>query len=158
MRKLKRFIKKVLRAYSYAKFSWTNEEWDGDFFFELLKFKLIRMEKYFRLHGVAEDHEKTAWEIRGTLDTLQLILDHEKDAAEKHERLRVEYGIVNEFKDCTLMGKGYKRMVTISTNGSDVAKFRELAHTLATDAEYQRKDKLAGFLYMLRVGLPEWWD
>lgn len=42
-----RFWKNLCRAVAYARFGWSNHDWDHTFFYALLRFKLDRMQKAF---------------------------------------------------------------------------------------------------------------
>lgn len=44
--RVKRFFKKICRSWDYAKFGWSNYDYDFGFLFSMLRFKLERMEKF----------------------------------------------------------------------------------------------------------------
>lgn len=51
MNTLKHLYRKLLRAFAYARFAWSNEDWDYTFLFELITFKLKRMQQAIYING-----------------------------------------------------------------------------------------------------------
>ena len=44
---VRRFWKNLCRSVAYARFGWSNHDWDHTFFYAFLRFKLERMQKAF---------------------------------------------------------------------------------------------------------------
>jgi len=45
---IRRFCRKIWRAWTYAKFGWNNKDWDFTHFYAVLAFKLGRMQAYMK--------------------------------------------------------------------------------------------------------------
>ncbi len=62
------FLRKIKRSWEYAKLGWSNYDFDYVYLFELLRFKLDRMEKFLTGPNAIADHSTT------TLRSLKLAV------------------------------------------------------------------------------------
>jgi hypothetical protein len=86
-----RWCRNLWRALQYARFGWRNPDWDQAYLLELMEFKLERMAKFFREHGVAVDHKRRAAEM----DALRRVLRNIREEKPQDQSME-EFGFPSE--------------------------------------------------------------
>lgn len=79
-----RIKEKVCGTIAYAFFIWKSNcyrDWDWEYLYMLIEFKLKRMEKLIRTEGVCMDREEKANEIQEALDILKMYNDFDRFGA-----------------------------------------------------------------------------
>ena len=68
------YLRKIGKIFSYLPVLWKDEDWDADFIFPILEFKLKRLKKCLKNgYMVPEDAEKTQKEIQRAIELARLI-------------------------------------------------------------------------------------
>ena len=65
----------VKNLWRWKKVIWHDRDWDYHYLLEVMKFKLVEMEKLQRVHGNSVDHLKYAKEIEDAIDVIQRLID-----------------------------------------------------------------------------------
>jgi hypothetical protein len=73
IQKIRRFFNNIKMIIDWIPILWGNWDWDWTFLFEVLIFKLNRMEKYFSESDIAEDNEKIAKQIKEVTGLLKRL-------------------------------------------------------------------------------------
>jgi hypothetical protein len=69
------FFRKLHNAFIWFKFGYNNHEWDHIYFYMMLKFKLEKMEKYFRKYGIHTTHYSQARICKLAVAYLDILIE-----------------------------------------------------------------------------------
>jgi hypothetical protein len=72
---MKEFFRKLHNAFTWFKFGYNNHEWDHTYFYILLKFKLEKMEKYFRKRGIYMTHYSQVRICKLAISYLDILIE-----------------------------------------------------------------------------------
>ena len=155
-RTIRRFFEYIGAVIAYAKFLWNNyHDWDYGFFLCLIKFKLQRMERFFRSkHAWGVRSEATADEIKKAIDMADFLLvgefmENEYDAYEiKWGSLEIEKGS-NEIFNC--------RRPNIRTSKDKEQAAREYQDIARREQEAVSQAYKDLFIYIAKH-IEDWWD
>ena len=116
------------------------------------------MEKHFRLHGVADNAQTTAHEIRKAIQMIDWLMSYEEMTGEIHEELRKNFAVKTIWEEVLISGKKFHRMRTVSENGSDIEEFKNKLMSNHQKAEKMYEDKKNELFHYLKDNIEKWWD
>lgn len=134
---------------------WQDKDWDDYYFHRIMRFKLSKMEKFFRSdYCWGADSKKDADNIKYTVDLLDRIIDNVyldeamKPFNEKYPNHKHRF----EFEPCENNPKLHKM---INKDTEDQKQLRHECYNKADELEKKDLDELYKFL---REHIKEWWD
>ncbi len=156
----------VKNLIDYFPIIWNDRDWDQGYLFDLLEYKLKRMEKFFNSDDActetAKDHAK---EMRETLDALELF--HGEDILTKEwEEHYEKYGRPKweelELDNEKLAKKGFKRCRSYNEKCKDDEALQEECNNemtaLFTLEEEKRTECLEYAFNIMKKHIQSWWD
>lgn len=138
---------------------WNDRNWDHHYFFLMLRFKLSRMEKYFRKHGISARATQDSDQISTCIKLLDRLIggDYNKLAYEQHDK---KWG-TSEFKFTELKDQlGYKMDIerpNVVTE-KDKEKQRTEIINLAKHEEYLENQDVQLLFKIIGKHVQTWWD
>lgn len=141
---------------TYLPIIWNDRQWDDYYFHNLIRFKLIQMEKCIR-NGYSANADKDADNIQHTIDLLNRITEQnnfsylEESLKPFYERYP-DYEFKREFEQCKDNPKFY-RMID-----NDTEEQSQLLHECYKKEDEMQKQDLDELYSFLRQHIREWWD
>jgi len=98
---VRRFWKNLCRSVAYARFGWSNHDWDHTYFYAFLRFKLERMQKAFENDWTVSKERTKSVRVAAKL-AKRLETDYYCRASNAHDKkwgeLEMDLGPPNEHK------------------------------------------------------------
>lgn len=155
-------IKRIKHICSYLPLLWKDEDQDSSYLLELMIFKLNKMAKYFRKHGVHAGTEGCAKEMEFVARELRRVVleDSESFWKKLSKHLDDTWGEI-EMKFTQSVGPVSRVTISRPTEGVSAWKRKqrnwvdqELFETLRAE-HYRRRDRLFRFI---ELNISGWWD
>ena len=134
---------------------WRDRDWDHWYIYEILGFKLKRMEKLFRKYGHAEESEAIADQIKEVSVALERLIEDDY-CADLHSAIRERWGEL-EFVDIGEDGYSTLKATKVHTKEDEVAHDEDLRKCFFTEEKEISKD-LAFVFETMRDNIRGWWD
>ena len=150
-RNLKKGIWNLISWFSIV---WNDRDWDYYFIFELLKFKLERMEQCLREHGRSIDNEKDANSIKECIVILERLIKDDY-AAEDWNRIRSKWGDF-EFSNCE---NGCTKLTVsgVKTEEDEKKYSSDIKNCCEKEENMIQKD-LNDLFDNMKINIRRWWD
>lgn len=152
---VRRFWKSVCRALAYAKFGWSNHDWDHTYFYSFLRFKLERMQKAFDNDWTVSKERTKSVRVAAKL-AKRLEEDHYHRALDAHDRkwgeLEMKLGPPDENKFREAIFK--RKKVTKRTAKKERVEF--IAATYADQHALERDIRL--LTGIINKYVQHWWS
>jgi hypothetical protein len=146
--------KGIWNLISWFSIIWHDRDWDYYFLYELLKFKLERMENYLRKHGHSLDSEKDADSIQECVVILKRLIN-EDYVAEDWNRIHARWG---EF-ECIPMEDGHSRLeCTHVKTDEDREKYSSDIKNCCEKEESLVQGDLNALFENMKLNIRRWWD
>ena len=146
-----RTVKKLLRSWDYAKFGYSNNDWDFTYFYSVLGFKLKRVKTCLNKgYAIQEEHNMLALDEAITICDR---LEHESHEDKYNDAHDLKWG-EPEFSFTPTFISTRKNATT------EEEKQQELKERLANydKAEQDRKTDIDRLAEILKVNGPTFWD
>jgi len=139
---------------------WKDRDWDYNFLYEILYFKLINMERYLREHGHSTNAEKDAGRIKTCTNLLKRLMDDEyhDTVFKKHDKKWGE----PEFNWGELNDKpGYSELKikkpNVITKEDEEIESNEYNHLMQVENNLRQRD--IDYLFsIIKKYHQGWWD
>lgn len=150
---------RVGRSLAYARFGWSNYDFDGAYALELLAFKLRRIQNSLLNHGSAYQDKQTVQSLRLVIRLLdRLVKDEYSKHYDKHGK---KWGHSEFIADTDEQSSTYGRTVLKYphpvTPEQDEQRTQELRAAFDADDQTRTRDSRLCFSIMSKY-LPYWWD
>ena len=146
--------KGIWNLISWLPIVWNDRDWDYCFLYELLKFKLKRMEKYLCRYGHSVDNEKDANSIKECMIILERLIDDDY-AAKDWNRIREKWG---EF-EFTKTEDGHTKLTVsgVKTEEDDKKYSADIKNCCKNEESMIQKD-LNDLFENMKLNIRRWWD
>lgn len=155
-----RFLRKIKRSWEYAKLGWSNYDFDFVYLFELLRFKLERMEKFLTGPNAVADHATTT--LRSLKLAVRLAKKLETDSYDFFSnKSRKRWKHVKMFEDIEptaaerQAGIGLVSKPCTTQEAMDAHK--DFIRAAEADVNIRKRD-LRWFFSILEKYHEHWWD
>jgi len=150
-RNLKKGIWNVI---SWFPIVWNDRDWDYCFLYELLKFKLERMERCLREHGHSIDSEKDANSIQECIVILKRLIKDDY-VAEDWVQMHKKWGEF-EFQD-TENGHTKLALSGVKTEEDEEEYSADIKNCCKHEESMVQKD-LNDLFENMKLNIRRWWD
>lgn len=152
---IKRFFVSISNLISWFPIIWRDQDWDHNYLYEILHFKLKRMEKCLR-NGHHMDCEEDADNIQICVECLErLIVDEYVD--KDWDFIRSKWGEIR-WEECeNKPGYCEMKLENIKTE-KDEEEYRKDVHELLEKEENLVKDDLSLLFEVMKDKIRNWWD
>lgn len=136
--------------YAYSTLLWEDRDWDFCFILGMLRFKLSRVEKYFREDGICTDHKIQADEVKEAIKLLdEMILDD--FCGKEHDAHTKRWGRLKMTKD---RGMEHTKVKTASDRNKQRKEFLKIMNL----ENRRRLDTWQKLFSHLNKHMMKWWD
>lgn len=155
-----RYSERISRSYAFAKIGWLSYDFESLYIFELISFKLKRVESCLKNgHAIQEDEDMLA--LKEAIEICDRLFDEEYDS--KYRELHTKkWGEQPDFTTEPTETPQYSRIVFKDRPNvkSEEDKKLEREEFLKTfeNAEQDRRNDLDRLNYLFKEHLPKWWD
>lgn len=150
--RITRICTKITRVASGIKMLWENEDWDHYYIFEILKWKLERVEKYIRLNDRHTTAQKDAKKMRTAIALIMRINDQNYTTPEYSVALSEKYNF-NKFIET---GDEMRTLQPVPVERiKQVERALEYGYKHRQYMEEQDYDMLFS---ILKKNIRKWWD
>lgn len=146
--------KGIWNLVSWFSIVWNDRDWDYCFLYELLKFKLSRMEKYLQKYGHSLDVDKDADSIRKCVVILERLI-RDDYAAEDWDWIRRKWGDF-EFVD-TEDGHTKLTVSGVKTEEENKEYGADVKNCCKNEEDMISKD-LNDLFENMKINIRRWWD
>lgn len=154
---MRRLWQKIKRAYDYAVFGWSNYDWDYGYMYELLQFKLERMEAALK-GGVAIQSKESMKSLRVCIKLLKRI---NRDSYNYNTELHYKKWGEPKISFLSEIGSDYSKFVVehenVKTPEDKVQEHAEIKEAIRKDVAQENRDKRLLFRIMEKYS-NLWWD
>lgn len=154
---IRHFFVKVSRSIQYAIIGYKSEDYDYEYLYELLQFKLKRMYNLFKKSNIAVGDKKNADQIESCIILLEELIQHEENLYKEYDKLAKEYSIEHRYEEIEGR-KGLLRMVTYSSANKSLEEYRKKVRVMANKFEIQYNKNLKELTEILRLNIRKWWN
>ena len=152
MRQIWRSIKNIIAWFPII---WRDRDWDSWYIYEILGFKLRRMEKNIREYGHAMESENIADQIKEVVVGLDRLIEDDY-CADLHSAIREKWGEL-EFVD--IGEKGYTTLKATKVKTKEDEESYSVAIRECMKAEEKTiQDDLELVFDTMRDNIRGWWD
>ena len=139
---------------------WKDRDWDHQFLYEIIRFKLKRMAKFHRKYGISVDADKYAKQMELCVNLLNRIINDEylSMVLKKHEEKWGESKMV--FTPCEDDERLLKLDFEVEKAKTEVEKEQETKEKLKLyeHADYLKQQDLDMLFRTIRKYIEGWWD
>ena len=134
---------------------WRDRDWDSWYIYEMLNFKLKRMEKNIRTYGYAVESEAIADQIKEVSDGLERLVEDDY-CADLHSAICRRWGEL-EIIDSDKEGYSTIKAAKVKTEEEEIAYTADVRACMKAEEEAINKDLSLVFDGM-RDNIRSWWD
>jgi hypothetical protein len=157
MWRLRTFIKNIKRLIKWTPVIWNDREWDQDYLYAILEFKIKNMQEFYE-SGQSNTCQESVNETISEMKEIRRLIDRIRNDVYLDET-SVEFNkkYPNYYKDAfnfePVEGKSYSRLV------SKAGKEAESEHRLCCEfAEKNKQEERKQLFGLLRDKIEGWWD
>lgn len=154
------YYERISRSFAFAKIGWLNYDFESLYIFELIAFKLKRVESCLKKgHAIQEDEDMNA--LREAIEICERLFaeDYESKYIKIHNE---KWGKQPRFATQPSVVPGFSEIVFKDRPGVKCDEDRKLERKefLKTfeDGELDRRKDLDRLNYLFKEYLPKWWD
>ena len=139
---------------------WKDRDWDQQFFYEIVYFKLKQMEKFHRNYGNTVNREKYADEIKLAALLLKRVIDDNylENVMEPHEKKWGESDFVFTPLPDNKNLSSLSIKVEKANTPEEIKKEHKERMTLYQHSDHLKKQDLDMFFKHVRKYVEGWWD
>jgi len=153
---MKQFLKNLKRAWDYAVIGWSNHDWDNGYLYELMLFKLKRMQVEL-INGVAIHDKTTLQSLRICIKLLERILKGDYNYnSNQHD---AKWGAV-EFNTKQDPNSNWSELIITRKNVTEeTAEQERLEFLEACNKDYKSEQRDIRLLHdIMKKYSKTWWD
>lgn len=157
---ISKYSDRISRSYAFAKLGWKNYDFDSQYLFEVMSFKLKRIREGLK-NGCAIQENEDMSALQEAIDICERLF--EKDYNSKyHELHNKKWGEMPPYTTELSENSEYRRLVFHDRTNVKTEADRELERTEFLHAfdlgELDRRKDLDRLNYLFKEYLPKWWD
>ena len=134
---------------------WRDRDWDSWYIYEILNFKLKRMEQNIRKYGHAVESESIADQIKEVIVGLDRLVEDDY-CADLHSAIREKWGEM-EFVDSEKEGYSTLKATKVKTKEDEESYSTAIRECVKLEEKAIQED-LALVFDTMRDNIRSWWD
>lgn len=145
----------IVNLVKWAPIIWCDRDWDQYYFFEMLRFKLENMEKFFKSDkALSVESKKSAVEMKKCVNLLDRIIkdNYAEYEYEKHDK---KWG---EFFFKKVENRRGSILTRANVTPETEEKERKEFLSIAEKEDYLRKQDISYLFHLLNKHILTWWD
>jgi len=157
---ISKYSERISRSYAFANVGWKNYDFDSQFLFEIMSFKLKRIQKCLK-NGCAVQETEDMSALQEAIDICERLSETDYDS-KYHELHNKKWGEMVPWTTEPTEDSEYKRLVfqnraNVKNEEDKELERKEFLHAFDLGELDRRKD-LDRLNYLFKEYLPKWWD